>query len=39
MGVVMLNEETMYARVGDEEEQPQRGYTNFQCASMALDTP
>ena len=39
MGVVMLNEETMYARVGDKEEQPQGGSTKCQHGVMALDMP
>ena len=39
MGATTLNEETMHARVGDKEEQPQGGYTRCQHSIMALDTP
>ena len=39
MGATTLNEETMHARVGDEEEKPQGGYIRCQHAVMALDMP
>ena len=39
MGEATLNEETVHARVGDEEEQPRGGYTRCQHAAMALDMP
>ena len=39
MGETTLNEETMHARVGDEEEKPQEGYTRCQHVVMALDMP